>query len=102
MIADMPPAEELIERAIAKKVCISGIYNRNAVTLAPNSLFERHGDLFLRAVTVEVEGRKPRELKIGTFKLAGLTEVALTRRLFSARTLFAGLDAPAGAAGDPT
>ncbi len=80
--------EAVITYAIAKKVCIAAIYNKVAVTLAPHSLFTRHDELYLRGVTVEHDGRKPREAKLGTFKLAGLTEVKATRKLFSARSLF--------------
>lgn len=89
--------EIVITQAIAKKVCIAAVYNRVAVTLAPHSLFTRHDELYLRGVTVEHDGRKPREAKLGTFKLAGLTEVKATRKLFFARSLFP--DEPQAVAG---
>lgn len=88
------PRAATIEAAMAKRVCVAGTYNRGRVTLAPHSLFERHGELYLRAVRLDYDGRRPREPKLGTFKLAGLTELEATRKLF-ARSLFAGLDAPA-------
>ena len=84
------PRVEPIEQAMAKRVCVTALYNRGSVLLAPHSLFERHGELYLRAVRLEYEGRKPREPKLGTFKLSGLSAVAVTRKLF-ARSLFAGL-----------
>ena len=88
---DIQP-EEIISLAIRKKVCVTAHYNRVAVTLAPHSLFTRHDDLFLRAVTLDHDGRKPREAKLGTFKVKGLSEVAMTRKLFSAGTVFKGLE----------
>ena len=45
-------------------------------------------------MTIEHDRRKPREPKLGTFKLLGLGEVELTARLFSARTLFAPFEPP--------
>ena len=88
------PRAATIEAAMAKRVCVSALYNRGRVTLAPHSLFERHGALYLRAVRLDYDGRRPREPKLGTFKLAGLTELEATRKLF-ARSLFDGLDRPA-------
>jgi hypothetical protein len=91
------PLLDLLSFAIERKVFVIATYNRNSTRLAPHSLFERHGDHFLRAVTVEVEGRTPKELKLGTFKLAGLSSVRLEGRDFSPDRLFAGLE-PAHAA----
>ena len=97
MLLNEAPVEDLLAHAIKRKVCVTATYNRGAATLAPHSLFERHGDLFLRAVTVDYDGRKPKEPKLGTFKLVGLGDVAVTRKLFSPKAVFAGLDLPADA-----
>lgn len=97
MIIEEP--ETVISHAIAKKLCIAAVYNRVAVTLAPHSLFTRHDELYLRAVTVEHDGRKPREAKLGTFKLAGLSEVKPTKKLFSPRSLFPSEPVPQAIAG---
>jgi hypothetical protein len=85
-------AEALVHEAMAKRVLLTATYNKGRSTLAPHSLFERHGELYLRAVTVERDGRPPREAKLGTFKLSGLYEVERTRRLFSRAALFAPLE----------
>ena len=82
MFDDHEGADGIFREAIARKRCVSGVYNKRAVILAPHLLFERHGDLHVRAVTVEIDGEKPREAKLGTFRLSGLREVALTRKLF--------------------
>lgn len=94
--------EEILNHAIGKRLCVTAVYNRCLTILAPHSLFTRHGDRFLRAVTIETGGRKPREPKLGTFKLAGLTELAGTRRLFSAKAVFGGLEPPGDGDGPPS
>ena len=76
------PAAALFEEGMAGKHCVSAVYNGRALILAPHQLFERHGHLYVRAVTVEVDGEAPREAKIGTYKLSGLREAAGTRKPF--------------------
>ncbi len=71
--------------AIALRKCIRATYNRMTVILAPHILFTRHDELFIDAVTLERDGQPPREIKIGTFKLAGLKDVSLLGQSFSAR-----------------
>jgi hypothetical protein len=63
-------------------MCVTAVYNKRVVTLAPHIVFTKHDELFLRAVTVEQGGRRPKELKLGTFKLVGLSSVNPTTRLF--------------------
>ena len=74
--------------AIALRKCIRATYNRMQVVLAPHILFTRHDELFIDAVTVERDGQPPREVKLGTFKLAGLKDVSLTDRTFSPEPIF--------------
>jgi hypothetical protein len=78
----------LVLEAIALKRCIEATYNRMAVKLAPHILYTRHGDLFVDAVTVERDGRPPRETKIGTFKLAGLQIREVIGRTFNPEAAF--------------
>ncbi|HEY0270962.1 MAG TPA: hypothetical protein VGC10_08245 [Sphingomonas sp.] len=89
----MPEAEPVVPtrlflEAIARRVCVSTTYNRMAIKLAPHVLYTRHDELFVDGVTVEREGKKPKELKLGTFKLTGLSATELTRRLFVPQSLF--------------
>jgi len=72
-----------ILQAIALHSCIEATYNRMTVKLAPHILYTRHGELFLDAVTVERDGRPPRERKLGTFKLAGLAVSGLCEAAFA-------------------
>ena len=81
-------ASKLVLEAIALRRCIEATYNRMAVKLAPHILYTRHGELFVDAVTVEREGRPPREQKLGTFKLAGLHIREVIARSFNAEPVF--------------
>lgn len=68
--------------AIALQKCLTATYNRMVVKLAPHILYTRHEEMFIDAVTIERDGRPPRELKLGTFKLAGLSDVAVIDETF--------------------
>jgi hypothetical protein len=74
--------------AIALRKCLRATYNRMTVILAPHILYTRHDELFIDAVTVERDGRPPREIKLGTFKLAGLKDLSLDGRPFEPDLLF--------------
>lgn len=78
---DSMPSRTLLE-AIALRKCITARYNRGTVILAPHILYTRHDELFIDAVTIERDGQPPREAKLGTFKLSGLTELALSDQSF--------------------
>ena len=73
-----------IFEAIALQKCLKATYNRMVVTLAPHILYTRHDEMFMDAVTVDRDGRPPRELKLGTFKLAGLSDVETLDETFEA------------------
>lgn len=75
-------SSKLLLEAIALQKCIAATYNRMRVKLAPHVLYTRHDELFIDAVTVERDGQHPREVKLGTFKLAGLTELEFAGRTF--------------------
>jgi hypothetical protein len=75
---DSAPLAALLSFAIERRICVLAEYNRREAKLAPHSTFERHGDLFLRAVTLEYDDRRPKELKVGIFKFSGLKNVRLS------------------------
>ncbi len=83
-----PLPTEIILEAIARQICIAAVYNRSAVTLAPHILYTKHDALFIDAVTIERDGKPPKEIKLGAFKLVGLSEIARTSRRFSTSALF--------------
>ncbi|WP_442679072.1 hypothetical protein ACSBM8_16455 [Sphingomonas sp. ASY06-1R] len=85
-------SSKLVLEAIALQKCIEATYNRTAIKLAPYILYTKHGELFVDAVTVEREGRPPKETKLGTFKLAGLTIREIISRSFKPEPLFNSAD----------
>lgn len=78
----------LVLQAIALKQCVEATYNRTQVRLAPHILYTRHDELYVDAVTMERDGQPPREMKLGTFKLAGLQGLAVAERRFEPQGLF--------------
>ena len=80
--APQDPAE-VIRRAIETLTCVAATYNRGQVKLAPFVLYHRDDAVFADAVTVERDGRPPREPKLGAFRLSGLSDVRPTREPFT-------------------
>ena len=72
----------LIFEAIALHKCLAATYNRNRIVIAPHVLYTRHDELYLDAVTVERDGQPPREIKLSTFKVTGLRDLAATEQPF--------------------
>lgn len=87
--ADVPTIFE----GIVRTFCIAATYNRTAIVLAPHILYTKHDELFVDGVVVERNGLPPREPKVGTFKLAGLSGITLTDRTFFRDPLFQPADA---------
>lgn len=84
----MQQSTPILLEAIALRTCVRAVYNGGAVTLAPHILYQRHDDLFVDAVTIERDNQAPREVKIGTFKLAGLHDLELAGRPFALERSF--------------
>ena len=82
------PATPILLEAIVKRQAVAATYNRTEMTLAPHILYTRHGDLHVDAITIERDGKPPKEVKLGTFKLAGLSGVRITPRRFAPSALF--------------
>jgi len=74
--------------AIAKKRLVSADYNGGEVVLAPHQLFSRRGELFVSAFNPRKNWRSEEERRLGHFKLAGLSNVALTDTGFDALPSF--------------
>lgn len=79
---------KILLEAIALRKHVVATYNRQIVTLAPHILYTRHDELYVDAVTVERDGKPPREIKLGTFKLTGLSDVSLVERSFLPMRIF--------------
>ena len=88
--AALPPSPvATVIEAVQQKLCLNAVYNRDKVVLAPHVLYMRHGEPFVDAVTVARNGMLPRETKVGTFKLSGLSDLAITGRAFVPHRQFA-------------
>ena len=87
MLIMQAPTE--IFEAIALQKCLKVTYNKMVVTLAPHILYTRHDEMYIDAVTTDRDGRPPRELKLGTFKLGAPfpapPPARLARRYFFSR-----------------
>jgi len=79
---------KLLFEAIALQKCVVATYNRMVVKLAPHILYTRHDELFVDAVTLERDGQRPKEMKLGAFKLAGLRDIQLVAHKFAPASLF--------------
>lgn len=85
-----PPSGPIptIFEAIVRKRCLLATYNRDTAMIAPHIVYTRHDELFIDAVVVERSGRPPREPKVGTYKLAGLSDLRIVDRPFQPSPLF--------------
>jgi len=83
----MLPSKEFFE-GVALKKCVAATYNRTNFKLAPHIVYTRHDEIFVDAVTVERDGQPPREMKLGTFKLSGLKDVAVEDQQFELSGVF--------------
>ena len=79
----MQAPTEIFE-AIALQKCLKVTYNKMVVTLAPHILYTRHDEMYIDAVTTDRAGRPPRELQLGTFTLAGLSDLQVLDDTFEA------------------
>jgi hypothetical protein len=68
--------------AIARRQTVAAQYNGAQITLAPHLLFERHGDLFVRALNLNKNWRDEADRRLGQFKLAGLAGIRLLEEQF--------------------
>ena len=73
---------EAVAAAILRRVCLRAKYNGGEVLLQPSLLYREHDALFLLAVTVSRDGKPPREPKLGTFRLSGLTDLGIAGVMF--------------------
>ncbi len=83
-----PPSPAVVFEAIVKQLAVAATYNRGEVTLAPHVIYTRHDEIYVDAVTLERDGKPPKEEKMGSFKLAGLAGLRVTPRRFSPNALY--------------
>ena len=83
-----PETTPIVLEAIVRRHAIAATYNRTDITLAPHILYTKHGELHVDAVTLERDGKPPKETKLGVFKLSGLGGMRITPRQFEVSKLF--------------
>jgi hypothetical protein len=71
-------AEQKFLKAIACRRLVTADYNGNQMCLAPHLLFARHDELFVSALNIKKNWRSDEERRLGAFKLAGLSNIAVT------------------------
>lgn len=89
----LSPEAQLLAQAVRRKLCIMAVYNRTNMMIAPHILYTKHDDLFIDGVVTLRDGKVPAELKLGTFKLAGLSNVSLTADGFTVQPFYDPADA---------
>lgn len=83
-----PGAAPVLFEAIVRTRCVEAMYNGGRVLLAPHVAFMKNDSLHVGALTIERDGKPPREAKIGVFKADGLVELKLTDRSFIPSPVF--------------
>ena len=83
----MEPAD-VLRRAMSRRLCALASYNRSEIKLAPHILYTRHDDPFVDGQVMERDGKPPREIKLGVFKLAGLTNIRISTTPFTPLATF--------------
>ncbi|MCE7795900.1 hypothetical protein LWE61_04915 [Sphingobium sufflavum] len=81
-----------IFEAIALRKCLQATYNRAPITIAPHVLYRRNDSFFIDAITISRDGVPPREEKVGSFNLAGLSDVTVSDDGFVISPLFDRMD----------
>jgi hypothetical protein len=82
-----------ILEAIALRQHLGACYNKLELVLAPHVLYKRNDSYFIDAITILRNGAEPREIKIGSYNLAGLSELKVLEEKFDVNPLFDRMDA---------
>jgi hypothetical protein len=82
----------LIFEAIATRKCLTAVYNRMNILLAPHILYTKHDELYLDGVTVKRDGELPKEVKMGAFKIIGLKDLGLSEQAFTPHRVWSAKD----------
>lgn len=81
-----------ILQAIALRQQLGARYNKLELVLAPHVLYKRNDSYFIDAITLLRNGAEPREIKVGSYNLAGLTDVEVLDDKFEVNPLFDRMD----------
>lgn len=81
-----------ILEAIALRRRLGARYNKLSLVLAPHVLYRRNDSYFIDAITITRDGLEPREPKVGSYNLAGLSELEVLPEGFDIHPLFNRMD----------
>jgi len=81
-----------ILEAIALRRCLGACYNKLTLVLAPHVLYRRNDSYFIDAITLTRDGQEPREPKVGSYNLAGLSQLEVLEAPFDVHPLFNRMD----------
>lgn len=81
-----------ILEAIALRQHLGACYNKLTLVLAPHVLYKRNDSYFIDAITILRNGEEPKEPKVGSYNLAGLSELTVLGDKFEVHPLFDRMD----------
>jgi hypothetical protein len=81
-----------ILEAIALRRQLGARYNKLELVLAPHVLYKRNDSFFIDAITLLRDGKEPKEIKVGSYNLAGLSELDVLETGFDIHPLFNRMD----------
>jgi hypothetical protein len=87
-----PMDNSSILEAIALRRCLGAQYNKLDLVLAPHVLYRRNDSYFIDAITITRDGAEPREPKVGSYNLAGLSALKVLDASFDIHPLFNRMD----------
>src|SRR5215467_2414471 len=87
-----PMDNSSILEAIALRQQLAARYNKLDLVLAPHVLYKRNDSYFIDAITILRNGVEPREPKVGSYNLAGLSDLSVLPDKFDVHPLFDRMD----------
>jgi hypothetical protein len=81
-----------ILEAIALRRQLGARYNKLELVLAPHVLYKRNDSYFIDAITLLRNGQEPKEIKVGSYNLAGLSELEVRDEEFDVHPMFDRMD----------
>ncbi|MFZ1743792.1 MAG: hypothetical protein WAT93_13120 [Pontixanthobacter sp.] len=74
--------QQIMVQAIGRRRLVVANYNGVTMQLAPHQLFTRHDEPYLTALNIGKSWNSEEDKRLGQFKIAGLSDVALTEDAF--------------------
>ncbi len=78
----------ILLEAVALTKYVEADYNGVRIKIAPHVLYTKHESIYVDALTFLRDGQPPKEIKLGSFNLAGLKNAAVIEEHFEIWPLF--------------